>query len=929
MNRSHLSGGSATLAFRDLFDGGSIAGLDDAELLARFRDRRDEAAFAALVERHGSMVRATARAVLGNNPDADDAFQATFLILARRAGSIRSAETLAPWLHRVAHRSAVASSVAARHRRQREAEAARHRPGPSPPTDHAATLHAEVERLPAPYRAAVVLCDLEGHSYAEAARRLGCTEAALRNRLARARHRLKTSLTRAGIAGALPVATAPVPASLLRATTLLALGRTTGPETARVITQAASKGLLMIKVTGALLAASGLILAMLAVATRAGGRTVAPAVAPAPAFDSPSAVVEDQFQVRGKVVDPSGQPVSGARVTLGFLNTAWAKTVSTVTSPDGRFKLTVPDDFQPKIKADQPVPISASLPGLGLGWSNLTDPHAEVTVRLVPPGPPIEGQILDGAGRPIIDAKIEVLSLLRPQTIEGRPEAPEVLTRLLEEPDSSWMWRRTEEIPVEIDTRTDAKGKFRVEAIGIDRIATLRMTGPTISNVLAYVINRGGPVRKFAIDPAKGLAPLQFQPARFVLTAPPCRIIEVEVRDVESNQPLSNWQVLGQGWIDDTHAVTARALTDLGGRCRLTGLSPFVQYEVDLGPPTGQQYLGAHIEQRVEPGREPVTVAHSARRAVLLRGRVTDKATGRPVAGRVEMLPYPRDPVGPGFRRVPEQTSARATVGADGRFELVVPRWPSVVGFQADDRSRYRTAQGAERLPFFRPRTREIQSPVSDHIQADNYQVLAEVRPPEGAEATTIDLQVDPEGTVELTILGPDGEPLSGSDVAGIGDMTRGHALRQASAQAMIQGLPAVGGRQVSVWHWDRKLAGTMLIAATGGPKQSIRLTPWGEVRGRLVRPDRTPWANDSILPFAHFATEPLLAPHDFLPGAGMLWTDAEGRFHISSLIPGMHYGGAVSQDGARTMGDLFTNLTINPGEARDLGDVVVVPRAF
>ena len=92
---------------RRLFESGTVTGMSDAQLLERFASRRDEAAFEALLRRHGPMVLGVCRRVLGNPHDAEDAFQATFLVLARKAGSLRAGDSLGPWFHGVAHRVAV------------------------------------------------------------------------------------------------------------------------------------------------------------------------------------------------------------------------------------------------------------------------------------------------------------------------------------------------------------------------------------------------------------------------------------------------------------------------------------------------------------------------------------------------------------------------------------------------------------------------------------------------------------------------------------------------------------------------------------------------------------------------------------------------------------------------------------------------------
>ena len=144
--------------------------------------------------------------------DVEDAFQATFLVLARKARSVRAGDALGGWLHRVAYRAAVQASAESRRRRRREAEAtamatlnATHT---EPDPDIASIVHEEIDRLPDRQRLPVVLCDLEGLTYEQAAGRLRWTEPTLRHRLVKARQRLRDRLTRRGItAGAVGVVT--------------------------------------------------------------------------------------------------------------------------------------------------------------------------------------------------------------------------------------------------------------------------------------------------------------------------------------------------------------------------------------------------------------------------------------------------------------------------------------------------------------------------------------------------------------------------------------------------------------------------------------------------------------------------------------------------------------------------------------------------
>ncbi len=206
------------------------AAADDRELLRRFAETRDGDAFAALMQRHGSMVLGLARRIVGDGQLAEDVFQATFLMLSRKAHTIRRAESLSCWLHGVAFRLAL--RVRRSHKRRQERETHVRPTPPSTPLDEltaqefVSILDEELHQMPENQRAPLILCCLEGLSQEEAARRLGCSAGAVRGRLERGRQRLRVRLEKRGLTlpavlgGTLLIAgsTRAVPGALMYAT---------------------------------------------------------------------------------------------------------------------------------------------------------------------------------------------------------------------------------------------------------------------------------------------------------------------------------------------------------------------------------------------------------------------------------------------------------------------------------------------------------------------------------------------------------------------------------------------------------------------------------------------------------------------------------------------------------------------------------------
>ena len=276
----------------------------DTALLERFAARREEAAFEALVCRHGPMVLGLCRRLLPDMQDAEDAFQATFLVLVRKAASLRQGELLAGWLYRVAYRIAVRARAVAARRRGRErqgVEMAEARPsGAGDEADLGPLLHEEVNRLPERYRLPVLLCYLQGRTNEQAARELAWPVGTVKGRLTRARALLRGRLARRGVGlslGALgaaldrSLAPAAIPPALLAGTVRSALLVALGQETAGVVSDRAaalSKGalrtmfwkrlaLVSVVLLGLAGAGAGLCLSQ----TRAGGMGQAPQGPPA------------------------------------------------------------------------------------------------------------------------------------------------------------------------------------------------------------------------------------------------------------------------------------------------------------------------------------------------------------------------------------------------------------------------------------------------------------------------------------------------------------------------------------------------------------------------------------------------------------------------------------------------------------------------
>jgi RNA polymerase sigma factor (sigma-70 family) len=299
--------------------GQSVDSDPDAQLLQRFVATRDELAFEALLRRHGPMVLGVCRRLLLHAEDAEDAFQATFLILARKAARLRRRELLGPWLYGVASRTAARARVDLARRRNREQQVV---PREAEPPDDSLiwrdlrpVLDEEVGRLPERYRAAFVLCYLQGLTNKEAALTLGCPQGTVLSRLAWARARLRSRLTRRGVtlsAAAISSALLPraaaaiVPAGLMTATTAAVVRRAAGVVASGPITRLTEEVLRAMWMTK-VKAIAVLALALAAVGIGLG------VMWPAPAQGSPQPAVPQPTQPVAPAPAAAGTPREGAQ----------------------------------------------------------------------------------------------------------------------------------------------------------------------------------------------------------------------------------------------------------------------------------------------------------------------------------------------------------------------------------------------------------------------------------------------------------------------------------------------------------------------------------------------------------------------------------------------------------------------------------------
>jgi RNA polymerase sigma factor (sigma-70 family) len=933
---------------------GADASLSDRELLGRFAEGEDQAAFASLFRRHSGMVLGVCRRALSNVQDAEDACQATFLLLARRAKSGRWQPSVANWLYTAARRVAGNARRATERRNRREKKAAVQ--DVVQPVDRMTgrelldALDVELDRLPPAYREPLVLCYLEGLTRDEAAARLGLPPLTVKTRLERGRKRLGDALARHGcVAGAgllALAATSPAGATPLR---LLrgALAAAAGTPSPSVVELTRGVNLNSWGKAKLLLA---LAATCLLVVGGAGGRPISqgapanevPPPPPAVAMASQAkggASREAEIVVTGKVVGFDGNPVPGAKLSL-LAKDGPGKELG-VSGADGRFSVSFP-------KGASAGYLVARAEGFGFDFrevDRLKDAGArDVEFRLVKDHA-IRGRVLDTQGKPVPGVRVRVKAI--------RVYADDSLDSFLQvwgkrQPHDGlpgavrYYGSETGQLP---PATSDAEGRFTFRGLGRERLVVLSVDGPGIADAEYWVVNREG----FNPGPynegsrkniPKGLEEFSLV---WLLYGPDLSAIAEAEKPIRGAVTAAD---TGKGKpgvvVRLTRGYNGKILlpfpllatTDVNGRYEIRGARKMDYYMVEVAGDVKDGYMPAQTMAVDTVGYDPVVANLRVVKGVIVTGRVLDRTTGKGVPGRVMAAvlhdnPYAKDyPTFDSGSTLPLLTTA-----GDGSFRVVaIPGPVLLMGGPDGGRHpggwevvhRFKQAVPDPDYPQYFPRTpfdgAYLGYGGAISVVQGNWCKVLHIKP--GTAEVRQDVLLEPATALPLLLRDEAGKPLSGVSAAGVSPKDWYPPVRCKTDTCTVYDAAPGKRRLVVLFEPARKLAATLEVKGDEKPPVTVSLRAPGTVKGRLIGTDGEPLAGVSVA--LHYQNRAAEEIHNVAYADREVVTGLDGSFAADLVLPGVPFKLAFKRQ--RKEFRLTDNpgdwLAIDSGRTKDLGSL-------
>ncbi|HQR06728.1 MAG TPA: sigma-70 family RNA polymerase sigma factor [Gemmatales bacterium] len=952
--------------------------LTDQELLELFVQKRDQDAFADLVRRHELSVLKACRQVLRSAVDVDDAFQATFLVLIRRARQVRWQPSLRGWLVVVAHRIAVRLAMT----QKRTASTLKSHDfsydAASPLTEVSwqeacAVLHEELNQMRDQFRLPLLLCYLQGYSRDEAAAQLGWSLGSVKAGLERGRQQLKVRLEQRGVTLSAGLFTMLASSQTTEAGALSPVAATlallTGNVPAKVAALSRGTGW-----AGTLLASRLALVALILLIGTAAGVTLTWARTPdepvAATTVVPVSIISaddpENVTITGTVFDPGGKPIAGASISVvKFVQLDVARTNRqklepiTTTDANGQFQFTTKDSL---------FYVVAQKAGYGFDVELIQEDKSKKPVQLqLRDQISVEGSVIDENGQRIANAEVECSHLFRypPQFLEDQ------LKVIQETGRADGLYRQFSDIPfyfpfpkgLDWKVQTNAQGKFTLPELPSGMMAQLQFNKPKRGGTsLQVVLLKGfsdqgtlrhrvtataveeGQLRALAKDhnvtieearkryQERGIS--RYYPPRVQVPMVPGVTVEGTITN-ERGEPLAGVPVV----VTNKRGRGPRTVTDARGHYQVSELEPDESYSAHAyGHVDHLRAMGSAVHRN----GGPIRIDLKMRQGAVLSGKVVDAKTGLGVRSQIIVQPTPGNPL---LNKAGINLNSELTTKADGTFRIVAPPGDVIV-----------TASAAPEKPTIQPNpflpAKVLETDMDllqssgapgakIHFRGGNSEVKL------GQAYHLLDLPTDRETSIELTLVrgkerplklvDSQGQPITRAQVIGLDQSMNAYEVKQAIIELVgLQLSEPI--RPVMVVSREKNLGSLVMVPTNVAEPLVIQLEPLGEIKGRFIDSNDKPLSQIEIGLTPSFTQEQttsntLRFPLNFASIFKLypiVYTDQEGRFTMTHVIPNMKFQLQEwnNHNGTSRSSRFFsTTYQLKPGQQLNLGESILQSR--
>jgi protocatechuate 3,4-dioxygenase beta subunit len=698
---------------------------------------------------------------------------------------------------------------------------------------------------------------------------------------------------------------------------------------------------------------------------------------------------QEILRYAGKVADADGLPVEGARVSLVYWRfmedkAEWAPVT---TDAAGRFELTRQrSDFNdsPDETMWMYIQIVATKPGHGFTAASsvlfetsgsmfrelsekdraLLSREEAGKDRVLKLGVdlPIRGRIVDIEGRPVVGAVIAPFN-----ADEGTSGSLDQWEAATKNRGANFYSVRKElrrlyggdvvNGPIDrtlAPVTTDADGVFFLAGVGRERIVSAVLSGPNIESSILRLRSRPGETIKLADNDHGEERFYTYYPAEFTHIAGPSQPVEGIVTDLRTGNPIEGVFVRGERTATYNvggFAGFIRSTTDQRGRFRLEGF-PLGSNQFVVLPPARSGYLAAGVSVHTRVGTEPLVNNIALTPAIRARGVVKEAGSGKPILGYAEYFAFANNPalaVTGNYQNLDLRLQFRTD--SEGQFEIPVLPGPGVITFSATNSEMYPRGDGADQISGPRADTGTLKigtyKTLPYFLTPINYHGLIPIDPPDGGETIDVALTLTPLQSFSGRVLAEDGRPIEKYIL--FGERAPADWYERTFPDFEVKGYRPGIGRRLMAYVPDSNTIGLLDVTGDKPSIAEIKLQPAARFVGRIVDADGEPisgvridndaWGGLGSSPISreeHWAGkfDPERGEFVNVPGHPLV-TDAEGRFELVGVMPGLKYSARAfgprrmdNETQVTFLGSIFSDVVANSGGTHDLGDVrIISPR--